>query len=84
MISPRSIKSSPIGVPKGGGERPIYAYSDPTIFRSERVLRNLMSREMKLVPTTATASTTVKSVQTDLKPGMRREVASWMLEVSLY
>ena len=46
MISPRSIKSSPIGVPKGG-ERPIYAYSDPTIFRSERVLRNLMSREMK-------------------------------------
>ena len=81
MISPRSIKSSPIGVPKGG-ERPIYAYSDPTIFRSERVLRNLMSREMKLVPTTA--STTVKSVQTDLKPGMRREVASWMLEVSLY
>ena len=74
MISPKSSKSSPIPVPKG--DRPIYAYSDPTIFKNERVLRTLISRELKHCTTTS-----IKTVQTDLLPGMRREVASWMLEV---
>ena len=81
MISPKSAKSSPIPVPES--TKQIRAYSDPSIFRNERVLRTLMSREARAVPTSPSCSSSnyFSTVQTDVKPGMRREVASWMLEV---
>jgi len=53
------------------------AYSDPNIFRNDRVLRMLLKREVRL----ASTSKNYFSLQTELKPQMRREVASWMLEV---
>jgi len=53
------------------------AYSDPNIFRNDRVLRMLLKREVRLTSTCKNYF----SFQTELKPGMRREVASWMLEV---
>ena len=56
----------------------IPAYSDPAIFRNERVLRTLLKRELKVCPTSKNYFLTT---QTDLKPGMRREVANWMLEL---
>lgn len=74
MISPRS---SPIQVPEVES-LPLRAYSDPNIFRNERVLRTLIRREVKHVPTGKNYFT---SVQTDLKPHMRMEVANWMLEI---
>merc|ERR1711994_737606 len=54
------------------------AYSDPSIFRNDRVLRTLLKRELKL-GTACSAKTFYSSVQTEVKPGMRQEVASWML-----
>jgi len=56
----------------------IWAHSDPAIFRNERVLRTLLKRELKVCPTSKNYFLTT---QTDLKPGMRREVANWMLEL---
>jgi len=74
MFSPNTDSSSLIAI-----ETPNYtrAYSDPTIFRNDRVLRMLLKREVRL----ATTSKNYFSIQTELKPQMRREVASWMLEV---
>jgi len=54
------------------------AYSDPSIFRNDRVLRTLLRRELKL-GAGCSAKTFYSSVQTEVKPGMRQEVASWML-----
>ena len=74
MFSPNTDSSSLIAI-----ETPNYtrAYSDPTIFRNDRVLRMLLKREVRL----ATTSKNYFSLQTELKPQMRKEVASWMLEV---
>jgi len=54
------------------------AYSDPSIFRNDRVLRTLLRRELKL-GAGCSAKTLYSSVQTEVKPSMRQEVASWML-----
>ena len=60
-------------------------YSDPNIFRNERVLRMLLKREMRHSLSSQhqhpVSKTSFSSLQTELRPGMRREVASWMLEV---
>ena len=53
------------------------AYSDPVIFRDDRVLRTLLSKETKYVP----LASNYFEFQRDLKPHMRKEVANWMLEV---
>jgi hypothetical protein len=63
------------GQPAPGGLR---AYSDPVIFRDDRVLKTLLRKEAKYLP--ASANYFVE-VQFDLKPAMRKEVADWMLEV---
>ena len=55
--------------------------SDPNIFRNERVLRMLLKREIRHSLTSSTSKTSYSGLQTELRPGMRREVASWMLEV---
>jgi len=62
----------------GAGVGSIRAYSDPHIFRNDRVLRMLLKREVRMTNTTTKNYFTF---QTELKPHMRREVASWMLEV---
>jgi len=77
MISPKRELSSPIEV-GGSLPPPLRAYSDQNIFRNERVLRTLLRREVKHAPTSKNYFT---SIQTDLKPHMRKEVANWMLEI---
>jgi len=56
----------------------VWTHNDPAIFRNERVLRTLLKRELKICPSTKNYFLTT---QTELKPGMRREVANWMLEL---
>ena len=56
----------------------VWTHHDPAIFRNERVLRTLLKRELKVCPSTKNYFLTT---QTELKPGMRREVANWMLEL---
>ena len=61
-------------------------YSDPNIFRNDRVLRMLLKREIRHSLTShqpLASKSSYSSLQTELRPGMRREVASWMLEVLL-
>ena len=89
VISPKSPKSSPVCVPSSPlhivTPSTVRAYSDPHIFNNDRVLHTLLNREVKY--TTSPASTAPNlpnyfgTVQTDVKPAMRREVALWMLEV---
>ncbi|KAF7694195.1 G1/S-specific cyclin-D2b [Silurus meridionalis] len=60
-------------------EKPVVvkAFLDPTIFRNDRVLRSLLEVEDTFLP----QPFYFQSVQKDLKPYMRRIVATWMLEV---
>lgn len=53
------------------------AYCDPVFLDDDRVLKNLMLTEDRYV----ISSSYFKCVQTELKPYMRKIVASWMLEV---
>jgi cyclin D2 len=53
------------------------AYGDPVFLDDDRVLRNLLDTEDRYI----IASSYFKCFQTELKPYMRRMVASWMLEV---
>ena len=79
----RTDRAGLVAVETGsGGLTSLRGYSDPSLFRSERVLRTLLKREIRhsLSPRTQ-ASKSYYGLQTDLRPGMRREVASWMLEV---
>ena len=69
------------------------AYSDPVIFRDDRVLKTLLRKESKYLPcstrlsctTEAAAATSSSSLSIGsapvIKPHMRKEVADWMLEV---
>jgi len=60
----------------------VWTHNDPAIFRNERVLRTLLKRELKICPTGPSSSKNYfLTTQTELKPGMRREVANWMLEL---
>lgn len=53
------------------------AFEDLGLLRDERVLHNLLFMEDKYLP----SSDYFKCVQSEVKPFMRRIVASWMLEV---
>ena len=91
MISPKSYASSPtIAVPSSPSttchkpfpysstnRHKIRAHSDPNIFKNDRVLRTLISREMKQERTSMLTGGLPS--QTEVKPGMRLEVANWML-----
>ena len=72
-------------LPGLGGQQPqhphlggLRAYSDPVIFRDDRVLKTLLSKEAKYVPL---ASNYFAEFQEILQRQMRKEVANWMLEV---
>ena len=55
------------------------AYSDPVIFRDDRVLKTLLRKEGKYVPK---SQNYFNEVQIGLlEPAMRKDVADWMLEV---
>ena len=55
------------------------AYTDPVIFRDDRVFRTLLQKQAKYIaaPTAAGSSDDNDAI----KPETRREVAAWMLEV---
>lgn len=53
------------------------AYEDPVFLYDDRVLRNLMLTEERYI----ISSSYFKCIQTELKPDMRKIVASWLLEV---
>jgi len=56
-----------------------HAYSDPVIFRDDRVLRTLLKKETRYLPRVANF---FAQVQTEVKAQMRKEVAEWMLEIA--
>jgi len=70
-------------LPLGGGQQPLIgglrAYSDPVIFRDDRVFKTLLRKEVKYLPASPDYFTIVQGQE--LKPLMRKEVASWMLEI---
>ncbi|XP_039253498.1 G1/S-specific cyclin-D2-like [Styela clava] len=53
------------------------AKKDPVLVQDDRVLQNLLKQEEKYLPRT----TYFECVQRDVKPYMRKVVATWMLEV---
>ena len=76
------LPSSGLGTGLGGGhatstDAGLRAYSDPVIFQDDRVLKTLLSKEVKYVP----LARNYFQFQEDLQPQMRKEVADWMLEV---
>ena len=79
------LPSSGLGTGLGGGhttstnsDAGLRAYSDPVIFQDDRVLKTLLSKEVKYVPL---ARNYFYQFQEYLQPEMRKEVADWMLEV---
>lgn len=56
------------------------AYEDPILLRDDRVLQNLLKTEDRYLP----SQNYFKCVQTDIKPFMRKMVATWMLEVGIF
>lgn len=54
-----------------------HSYKDPILLNDERVLKNLLSYEERYMP----SATYLTVLQNDIKPYMRKIVASWMLEV---
>ena len=80
--SPTSVKDT--------GSSGLRAYSDPVIFRDDRVLKTLLRKESKYLPSarlsladtsTNTSPMSIGSGPINIKPHMRKEVADWMLEV---
>ena len=53
------------------------SYEDPVLLKDDRVLENLLATEDRYLP----SPSYFKCVQTDIKPFMRKMVATWMLEV---
>lgn len=54
-----------------------HSYKDPVLLNDDRVLNNLLTYEEKCMP----SGSYFKHVQSDVKPYMRKMVATWMLEV---
>ena len=52
------------------------AFDDPSLLNDDRVLQNLLATEDRYLP-----NSYFKCVQTDVKPFMRKILATWMLEV---
>lgn len=55
------------------------SYKDPVLINDDRVLNNLLSCEERY----RSNGSYFKVVQKDVKPYMRKMVATWMLEVKL-
>ena len=53
------------------------SFEDPVLLKDDRVLQNLLATEDRYLP----APSYFNCVQTDIKPFMRKMVATWMLEV---
>lgn len=53
------------------------SYKDPVLLKDERVLQNLLANEERYLPN----GQYFEMIQRDIKPYMRRMVATWMLEV---
>lgn len=54
-----------------------HSYKDPVLLNDDRVLNNLLTSEERYMPN----GSYFKVVQKDIKPYMRKMVATWMLEV---
>ena len=54
------------------------AYSDPVIFRDDRVLKTLLKKEPRYIPCEPGADPESTPV---VPPSMRKQVADWMLEI---
>ncbi len=65
--------------PRGFDKPGLRAYSDPVIFRDDRVLKTLLRKETRYVP--GSPDDYLAHVQTEVEVHMRKEVADWMLEV---
>lgn len=65
-------------VPNGSPNLGLRAYSDPVIFRDDRVLKTLLKKEIRYIPQSVNY---FQLVQTEIKVHMRKEVADWMVEV---
>ena len=66
----------------GGGSAcsaALKAYSDPVIFRDDRVLKTLLRKESKYIP--CLFGDYFHHVQTEIQPHNRKQVADWMLEI---
>ena len=84
-----AITDSPTNI--GKDTAGLRAYSDPVIFRDDRVLKTLLRKESKYLPSARLSCGTEASSSTlspmsigsgpGIKPQMRKEVADWMLEV---
>lgn len=61
-------------------ETECHAYPDPALLGDDRVLQNLLKTEERYAP----SSSYFECVQKDITPLMRKIVAEWMLEVSLF
>ena len=57
------------------------AYLDPVLLNDDRVLRNLLHAEEKYTPCSDYFG---NQFQTDIRPFMRKMVAQWMFEVSIF
>ena len=82
-----TISDSP-NLTSGKDTSGLRAYSDPVIFRDDRVLKTLLRKESKYLPSArlscaTEASSSPLSIVSGpvIKPHMRKEVADWMLEV---
>ena len=53
------------------------SFEDPVLLKDDRVLHNLLATEDRYLP----APSYFDCVQSDIKPFMRKMVATWMLEV---
>ena len=53
------------------------SFEDPVLLKDDRVLQNLLATEDRYPP----SASYFKCVQSDIKPFMRKMVATWMLEV---
>lgn len=77
MLSPKLEVLIPVMDPSSPA-RPLRAYSDPTIFRNDKVLKTLVRRETRLG---GSGKNYCSLVQTEVKPHMRKALADWMLEI---
>jgi len=69
----------PPGGRLSGASPSLRAYSDPVIFRDDRVLKTLLRKEIKYLPASKNYFSQVQD--NELMPHMRKEVSHWMLEI---
>lgn len=57
------------------------SYEDPVLVKDQRILANILDRQNDLSVAASKSSSYFDTVQTELKPHMRKIVSDWMLEV---